>query len=213
MDWIALTSRFTTDTGREHDFSLSRDAWRGSLEAELVGQMPSTIPGLREWHDFYALIGGASATLVALIFVAASIGAGVFTREHQAGIRSFLSPTVVHFSSVLVVCLLATIPTETWVTLGALLTCAGAIGLVYSGWVWRRMMKHGIVASIDTVDRLWYALLPIPAYLLVVAAGAGLWRRSGLSLDILASALILLLLIGIRNAWDMTVWIIDRRQR
>jgi hypothetical protein len=28
----------------------------------------------------------------------------------------------------------------------------------------------------------------------------------------LASALSLLLLIGIRNAWDMTVWIIDRRR-
>jgi hypothetical protein len=47
------------------------------------------------------------------MFVAASIGAGVFTREHQAGIRSFLSPTVVHFSAVLIICLLAIIPTET----------------------------------------------------------------------------------------------------
>jgi hypothetical protein len=33
------------------------------------------------------------------------------------------------------------------------------------------------------------------------------------SLDILASALILLLLIGIRNAWDMTMWIMDHRGR
>jgi hypothetical protein len=31
--------------------------------------------------------------------------------------------------------------------------------------------------------------------------------------DILALALILLLLIGIRNAWDMTLWIIDRRPK
>jgi hypothetical protein len=57
-----------------------------------------------EWHDFYAVIGEASATLVALIFVAASIGAEVFTAKHQAGIRSFLSPTVVHFTAVLVIC-------------------------------------------------------------------------------------------------------------
>ena len=41
---------------------------------------------LTQWHNFYALIGGASATLVALIFVAASIGAEVFTRKGQAGI-------------------------------------------------------------------------------------------------------------------------------
>jgi hypothetical protein len=31
--------------------------------------------------------------------------------------------------------------------------------------------------------------------------------------DILALALILLLLIGIRNAWDMTLWIIDCRPK
>ena len=74
-------------------------------------------------------------------------------------------------------------------------------------------MKHGIIASIDVADRLWYALLPIVAYLLVTAAGVSLLRQSQRSFDILALALILLLLLGIRNAWDMTVWIIDRRQR
>jgi hypothetical protein len=168
---------------------------------------------LMQWRNFYALIGGASATLVALIFVAASFGAEVFTRKGQAGIRSFLSPTVVHFTAILVICLLASMPTATWVLLGALLGGVGAIGLAYSGWVGRRMMKHGIVASIDTIDRLWYALLPIPAYFLVVGAGVGLWERSGQSLEILAAALIVLLLIGIRNAWDMTVWIIDRRKQ
>lgn len=170
------------------------------------------LESLRQWRDFYALIGTASATLVALMFVAASIGAGVFTREHQAGIRSFLSPTVVHFSTVLIICLLATIPTETWSVLGVLLTCAGVIGLAYSGWIWRRMMKHGIIASIDVVDRLWYALLPTATYLLVIVAGVSLWRQSEVSLNILALVLILLLLIGLRNSWDMTVWVMDHRQ-
>jgi len=56
---------------------------------------------LRQWHDFFSLSGAAAATLVGLMFVAASLGAGVFTNEHQIGIRSFLSPTVVHFSAVL----------------------------------------------------------------------------------------------------------------
>jgi hypothetical protein len=170
------------------------------------------LESLRQWRDFYALIGTASATLVALMFVAASIGAGVFTREHQAGIRSFLSPTVVHFSTVLIICLLATIPTETWSVLGVLLTCAGVIGLAYSGWIWRRMMKHGIIASIDVVDRLWYALLPTATHLLVIVAGVSLWRQSEVSLNILALVLILLLLIGLRNSWDMTVWVMDHRQ-
>jgi len=167
---------------------------------------------LAMWHDFYTLIGAASATLVALIFVAASIGAGVFTRAHQAGIRSFLSPTVVHFTAILVICLFAIVPTQTWFTMGALLVCSGAAGLAYSAWVWRRMTRYGIIGTIDAIDRLWYAQLPKPAYLLIVVAGVAFWQKSLVGLDLLAASQILLLLIGIRNAWDMTVWIIDRRQ-
>jgi hypothetical protein len=174
--------------------------------------LPPT-PDLRDWNEFCSLIGSASATLVGLMFVAASIGAGVFTRDHQVGIRSFLSPTVVHFSAALIICLLATMPAQTWLGLGALQTGTGAIGLVYSAWIWRRMMTHGLIAEIDMVDRLWYALLPLGAYLLVIAAGVDFCLERPQGVDILALALISLLLIGIRNAWDMTLWIIDRRQK
>jgi len=173
---------------------------------------PALTEALSRWHDFYALIGTAAATLVGLMFVAASIGAGVFTRAHQAGIRSFLSPTVVHFSAVLLICLLASAPTETWLSLGILLTCAGLIGLAYSAWIWRRMAMHGITPTIDVVDRLLYTMLPIAVYLVVTGAGLGLALGNGGSLNVLAVGLVLLLAIGIRNAWDMTVWIIDRRQ-
>jgi hypothetical protein len=167
---------------------------------------------LRAWRDFHTLIGAAAATLVGLMFVAASIGAGVFTRAHQAGIRSFLSPTVAHFSAVLFISLFATLPIQSWNSLGILLILSGLIGLGYALWIWRRMVHHGIIGTIDIIDRLWYALLPIAGYLLVIAAGVGLCERDAMSLAVLAAALILLLLIGIRNAWDMTVWIIDRRQ-
>src|SRR5215831_16111274 len=35
------------------------------------------------WHDFYLLVGTASATLVGLMFVAASIGASVFSEQNR----------------------------------------------------------------------------------------------------------------------------------
>jgi len=167
------------------------------------------IPTLTDWHNFYSLIGGAAATLVALMFVAASIGAGVFKGERQIGVRSFLSPTVVHFSAILVICLLGIVPTATWLSVGALEADAGAIGLVYSFLIWHRMIRHDIIGRIDLADRLWYLILPTAAYLMVIAAGISLWQQHQAGLDVLAIALILLLLIGIRNAWDMTIWIID----
>ena len=40
--------------------------------------MPQLADALRPWHDFYTLFGAASATLIGLLFVAASVGTGVF---------------------------------------------------------------------------------------------------------------------------------------
>jgi hypothetical protein len=37
-----------------------------------------------------------------------------------------------------------------------------------------------------------------------------LFKESAAGLDLLAAALITLLLAGIRNAWDMTIWIVIR---
>ena len=55
---------------------------------------------LKEWHDFYVLVGTAGATLLALLFVAVSLGAGYLTEERRSGTRMFMSPVVVHFTSV-----------------------------------------------------------------------------------------------------------------
>ena len=40
--------------------------------------MPQLVDALRPWHDFYTLVGTGSATLIGLLFVAASVGTGVF---------------------------------------------------------------------------------------------------------------------------------------
>ena len=66
--------------------------------------MQSSLADLLDaWHDFDLLIGTAAATLVGLMFVAASIGASVFLEKDRAAMKAFISPTVVHFSAVLVV--------------------------------------------------------------------------------------------------------------
>jgi hypothetical protein len=44
--------------------------------------------------------GTAGATLLALLFVAVSLGAGYLTEERQSATRTFMSPVVVHFTSV-----------------------------------------------------------------------------------------------------------------
>src|SRR5437660_9871960 len=89
---------------------------------------------IEDWHDFDLLVGTAAATLVGLMFVAASIGASFYTEKNRAGVQTFISPTVVHFTSALILALLALAPTHERLTLpgpGALACPAPGIGPVH----------------------------------------------------------------------------------
>jgi len=54
------------------------------------------------------------------------------------------------------------------------------------------------------------ALIPVVGYLLVLGSALLLLERSRWSLEGLAAALVTLLLAALRNAWDMTLWIVIR---
>jgi len=162
-----------------------------------------------DWHDFDLLIGTAAATLVGLMFVAASIGASVFTEKSRAAMQAFISPTVVHFTTVLVIAVLAVVPTHEWVTLAGLLALVGLAGAIYSAKLWIQLFVHRRF-DVDIVDRLFYAAIPLVGHLLLLAAAFLLLRQSEAGLDLLAAGQITLLLAGIRNAWDMMIWIVIR---
>ena len=165
---------------------------------------------LRDWRDFYALIGTAAATLVGLMFVAASIGASYFTVEREHGLQAFLTPTVLHFSAVVIACLIMIAPHSGPLSLGLSLFAGSLIGLGYAGRRWLAVRRRKY--ALDLADTLWYLVGPLTGYVVIaVAAALVFWRADPhLGLDLLAIALGLLLLLGIRNAWDMTVWIAVR---
>src|SRR5262249_28646069 len=97
---------------------------------------------VEDWHDFDVLVGTAAATLVGLMFVAASIGASVFTEKDRAALKAFISPTVVHFTTVLVIAVVALVPTHEWHTLASLLALVGVAGAIYSASVWIELFVH-----------------------------------------------------------------------
>jgi hypothetical protein len=163
------------------------------------------------WHEFYALLGAASATMVGLLFVAASVGSGVFTVDRRAALRMFLSASVVHFSSTLVVCLIVLAPIESGVAFGLLIAGCGVFGLAYSAMAWRDTVNDGLIQKIDLEDRTWYAVLPSLVYLFEAASGVMLAMNVDDGRGALAVSVGLLLVVGIHNAWDITVWSMSRR--
>jgi hypothetical protein len=161
------------------------------------------------WHDFYILVGTASATLVGLMFVSASIGSSVFSERHRTALQAFLSPTVVNFAAALFVCIGVMIPSQTSLSLGLLLTAGGVAGLVYAGRVWFQMIVRRRF-PVDAIDRMFYATVPLLGYLLVLASGIMLLLGTRWSAEVTAAALVVLLFAAVRNAWDMTTWIMMR---
>ena len=162
------------------------------------------------WHDFYTLMGGASATMIGLLFVAASVGSGIFSRSRRGAQRMFLSASVVQFGGILAVSLFVLTPFLGWRSFGCLAIAGGLFGLAYSGLTWADAVRDGLTKQIDTEDRLWYALGPVVGYLLEVGSGVALMLRLSFGCPVLALAMGTLLLVSIHNAWDITIWSVTR---
>lgn len=166
---------------------------------------PDATEMLHAWHEFYLLIGTAAGTLIGLMFVAVTVGANYLTEEKRPAVQAFFSPTVAHFSVVLTTCIILLAP-HSDITLGVVLLVVGLGGFAYAVLVWVRMGRGGFTATIDLADRLWYALSPVSGHALLIAAAVLLLLRDVRGLDVAAAGVVLLLLVGIRNAWDITAW-------
>lgn len=176
---------------------------------------------LHDWQNFYMLLGGASATLVGLMFIAISFGSNRWIPEDRpilaASFNAFMSPTFIHFVYVLVTAMVVFVPTLSETVLGALLVVAGIGSLGHIARNLPFLLRRYRAGSIDRSDLVWYSLMPALGYILYLDAGIGLLRAAagrpthGQALNALAAATILLLVIGVRNAWDLVVFLALRR--
>ncbi len=168
---------------------------------------PSLMETLHDWRDFYLLVGTASATLLGLMFVAASIGASLFNEKYIGPLRAFITPTVVHFASPLFASIILTIPDHSPRSLAGFLGLGGLAGLVYCGRVLALIVQR-FASTLDWEDRIFYALAPAFGYLLLLAAtGVALAGQPATAAKLIAAAFMILLAAALRNAWDMMVWL------
>ena len=166
----------------------------------------------KEWHEFYLLVGTAAATLIALLFVAASIGAGIMAPERASATRIYMSPVIFHFSSILLVSLAVLVPSYPRQTHGLLIGLNAIVGAVASSAICARVLMHsGGDSGVDWIDRLAYGAAPLIAYAGALAAAILIFLNVNFGPDVLAAALVLLLIANIRNAWDITLVMARRR--
>jgi hypothetical protein len=157
---------------------------------------------LEGWHEFYGLLGTAAATLVALMFVAASVAVGLLTSDRSVGTRVYMSPIIMHYACVVFVSLIAVVPRLDDSVLGAIIVLSGLVGIGYSVFVTVRLFRD---AKSELVDRFAYGAWPFCAYIGAVFGGLLIADHQRSGPYVLATSMLLLLLVNIRNAWDLTV--------
>src|SRR5580700_4174431 len=166
---------------------------------------------LKEWHDFYVLMGTAGATLLGLLFVAVSLGAGYLTEESQSATRTFMSPVVVHFTSVFFLSAVALFPSHQAKFLAALIGATALIGAIISTYITIQVVRTDMTNYLQ--DYLAYGLLPGVGYLVLLAAAVSIYLEKDFGLNALAGALLLLEILNIRNAWDLMLTMVRRHHR
>jgi hypothetical protein len=167
---------------------------------------------LATWNEFYELLGTAAAALVALLFVAVSIGTSVLTPEPESrrNTATYMSPVVFHYANVLFLSLIALIPTQTWESFGVVIGVAAVGSVTYSIVITVRVHRNPIS---DLADRLCYGIIPTLCYATGLIVALLLFEEKTAGLNLLAAAALLLLVTNIRNAWDLMISLARRVNR
>ena len=167
---------------------------------------------LSNWQNFYMLLGTAAATLTGLMFVATTLIAGIDAHlpTLNAAVSAFNTPTVVHFGTVLLLAGVLSAPWQTFSSLSLLLAILG-LGLVFYSVIVLRRMRRVPHYQMTLEDWSWYIAFPLLANILLIVAAIVLLKNPPLALYIVGLAMMLLLIVGIRNAWDMVTFLAVER--
>jgi len=166
-------------------------------------------PSLEAWGNFYVIVGSSAGALTGLQFVVMTLIASTEgVRGRGESISAFGTPNVVHFCSVLLVSSILSIPWTDSHPVGISVALCGLIGTLYSIVVTRRAVTQSFYQPVFE-DWLCHNVLPFVAYGTLLVAGLALhWSTAGPLLGIAAAAL-LLVFVGIHNAWDTVTYIIQ----
>ena len=161
---------------------------------------------LAPWESFYVIVGSSAGALTGLQFVVIALIAEAEAAAGMLEIRAFGTPTVVHFCAVLFISAVLSAPWHTLSGAGLVLDVCGVAGIVYALTVVRHARRQ-TGYSPDAEDWFWYSALPLVGYASLLGAGMLLKRHPEMSLFVIAATALLLMFVGIHNAWDSVTYI------
>ena len=158
---------------------------------------------LAAWDSFYVIVGSAAGALIGLQFVVMTlIASRPAPRAAEAG-AAFATPTIIHLSTALLLSALIQVPWQSIAPAAASWGLIGLCGVVYALVVVRRMRRQTAYQP-ESEDWLCHGVLPLAAYAILAISAFEAPSRTREALFGVGAATLLLLFIGIHNAWDST---------
>ena len=160
---------------------------------------------MADWDNFYVITGSSAGGLTGLTFVVIALAAGT-KQVNPRGLRVYITPTIVHFGVVLALAAYLSMPHQGLLSLSLGFGAVGVFGVLYIGFIAANIGRISAAYIPVIEDWLWNVVLPAMVYGSLLAIAFVIRRRPEECLYAAAAASVLLMFIGIHNAWDIAAW-------
>ncbi|MEP6573193.1 MAG: hypothetical protein ABJD11_10880 [Gemmatimonadota bacterium] len=164
------------------------------------------------WESFYVIVGSSAGALTGLQFVVMALIADSHLRSSSSEIDAFGTPTIVHFCAALLISAILSAPWHALHGARIVLLLLGVAGLGYSGLILRRTKRQSGYQPVFE-DWLWHIILPALSYGALLISAVTLEATPNGSEFVVAGVSLLLLFVGIHNAWDSVAYVAIQKVR
>ena len=158
-----------------------------------------------EWDSFYLIVGGAAGALIGLQFVVMTLIADRPQLSKADAGHAFATPTTMHFGAAFLLSAVIRVPWRSIEPMSFIWALIGSAGVLYSIVIVKRIRDQRSYKPVFE-DWLFHAILPFVSYATLVAAAFTVTSNTREALFFAGGSALLLLIIGIHNAWDTTTY-------
>lgn len=168
---------------------------------------------LLAWHDFFLLMGGASATLVGLVFVTVSLATSLPKLPKSLDRVLFTSPIVTQYAYAVGLSATSVAPFASVRAYALVLCGAGLFAGLQMTWLVRNLVRRHVVETVTKRYWVWSAAMPGAAVVSLLGGGAWMLADGAPHVPLVAAAVAILAVSGVRNSWLLVTWFFDQRER
>ncbi len=150
------------------------------------------------WHDFFALSGATSATLIGLLFVAITLRTDIRKADDSSLVRVVATHNFTMLLVVLLYALYFLVPVMDRDSLGIAVILTAALPAVVLGRNWLRLRHDG---TLDRITLLWSFLVPFLCYLGAMAVGWAFIVNDDAEIVWFTTITATFLVIPTKNSW------------